>query len=260
MRTDGKLFKCIRYMLVAVLFTSACSTFADTVAYDLSDKLDVWDISGTYNADLMGCGITYNILQDAAGTITGAGDAICSIDEYDIDMSFTVTGTVTQKNNLATVKLTIKFSGLISDGWDEWKFKASEKATAIIDAISNTIDGTVKACVSGVGCETADFELILPDEMDGSAGLSMDVNSTDAKGTKLAGTGTLTLSNSDTYTFTVKGSYNAKNGLDKLTLTGVGKPSPGKFTLVIADSNGTLNSLKGKSLGQTLAAFDIHAE
>ncbi len=262
MRTDGELFKRIRYMLVAVLFISACSTFADTYTYDLSTDLNVWDITGTYDNDaiVVGCGISYTMTQDSAGKITGYGDASCSVDGYDLDMSYTLKGSVTQKNNVATVKCTIKFSGWISDGVDDYKFKASEIVTAIINAISNTIEGRVKVCVSGAGCETADFDLTLPDDMDGSAGLSMDVNSTNARGTKLGGTGTLTLSNGDVYNYNIKGSFNAKKGLDKLTLTGVGKPSPGKFTLVINDSSDNLNSLKGKSLGQSLAASNIPAE
>jgi hypothetical protein len=256
MKTFGKLFK---YIFVIVLFISACSVFADTYTYDLSTDPDlyVWDVSGTYS-DVSICGISYTIVQDPAGKLTSSGNVSCTVRGYPVTMSFIAKGAITQKNNIPVVKLNIKFTGLITIDAKQVKFKASEKLAATINAI-NVIEGSVKACISSIGCETVTREFDHPVDMDGSAELVIDVNQIIGT-TSLGGTGTLTLSNGDEYDFNAKGSYDAVKGLDKLALAGKGKPSPGKFTIVINDSNDNLNLLKGKSLGQSLKTSDMHAE
>jgi hypothetical protein len=251
MKTFGELFK---YIFVTVLFMSACSTFADTVAYDLSSgDLDIWQVSGTTCDSSSMCDMSYTLTQDNAGKITGGGDFSCSALGYDVDGLYTVTGAITQTNGIASVKMKIKFSLILYDGYDSYRFHFVETVDATIDSVSDIIDGTVK--VLG---ETAAFSANLPVDMDGSAELSMDVSQ--IAGTKLGGTAVLTLSNGDEYNFNTKGKYNAKKELDTFTLTGVGKPSPGKFTIVINDNTSNLNLLKGKSLGQSLTTSDIPAE
>jgi hypothetical protein len=256
MKTFRELFK---YIFVTVLFMSACSAIADTYTYDLSTDPDlyVWDVSGTYS-DVSICGISYTVVQDPAGKLTSSGNVSCTVRGYPVTMSFIAKGAITQKKNIPVVKLNIKFTGLITIDAKAVKFKASEKLAATINATSDVIEGIVKACLSHYGCQTVTREFDLPVDMDGSAELVIDVNQ--IIGTSLGGTGTLTLSNGDEYDFNAKGSYDAAKGLDKFALTGVGKPSPGKFTIVINDSNATLDLLKGKSLGQSLKTSDMRVE
>lgn len=255
--------KTCKALLVAVLFTSACGAFADSAEYDydLSGGLDIWQLDGTIcGDDTMGCEITYSLTQDNVGKITGGGDIDCLIDGADVTGAFTVTGTITQKSGIVTVKIKVKISAMIDAGLGgTFPLKGTETITATINTTTDpmTIDGEVKFQKDPL----ADYVQDLPDDMNGASNLFMDVNSTNPpKNTKLAGDAVLALSNLDEYDFTIKGSYNANKELNKLTLTGIkdgsGK-SPGSFTLVINDGNDTLNSLKGKSLGQALATSGI---
>lgn len=257
MRTSRELFKHIKCVLVIVLLMSACSAFANSLAYDLaSGGLDIWQITGTVcEDDSLGCNVSYTLSQDNAGKITGSGGVDCSIMGYDVYGTYTVAGTLTQKDGIANVKMNIKIALTLDDGYDTYHWRGTARVTAIINANIGTIEGTIK--VLG---ETADYTQNLPGDMDGSAVLLMDVNVIDPNHPKkLGGSGTLELSNGDIYEYIVKGTYNPRKDLDKLTLTGVadvGEKRPCNFNLVV-DGNDTLNSLKGKSLGQKLVGSGI---
>lgn len=251
--------KCIKrgwLLLLAILLPSAQSSFADTYSFDLTGDLSIWDISGSYDDTSLGfsLNISYDLTQDTAGKFTGGGNASCTILGTDVDMEFTIKGSVKQKGGDATVKMTMKFTGTADDGVDTYKFKANAKVTAEINSIDGTIDGTVKVriSISGYGSESGEVLYIedLPVDMDGTFTLELDVTE-DAKG-KLLGTGTLTLSNGDTYNFSVTGKYKAKTDESKLTLKGDDSSKKCKFKIVINEGDGQMTYLNGKALGQKL--------
>lgn len=249
--------KCIKrgwILLLAILLLPAQSSFAETYFFDFTGDLSVWDISGSYTEDYtIGCDISYDLTQDAAGKFTGGGSASCSVEGIDIDMTFDINGSIKQTGGVATVKMSMKFKGTAYDGWDTYKFTASAKVTAEVDSVAGTIEGTVKVKISikGYGSESGvvPYTIDLPLDMDGTFTLELDVN---ADGKKLQGTGTLTLSNGDTYNFSIKGKYNAKTDENKLTLKGDASFKGSSLKITIDESDGQMTSLTGKTLGQKL--------
>lgn len=238
--------------------------YADPNVYDfnLPDDCFIWDVSGTYTDDSIGCTIDYIIAQDAKGKITGSGTASCTttvnvkgIDyDIDIDMDFTIKGTVKQTNGVCKVTMNLKFTGTADvSGYGTVPFRANEKVTAELDPDEEVISGVVKACVSMSGyryCETVAYSVDVPDEdMDGSATLHFEA---ELDGKKLIGDGTLTLSNDDTYDFTVKGNYNEKKDQSTFSLKGTDSAKGCNLKIKVDEGSGDIDSLKGKVLGQCI--------
>jgi hypothetical protein len=226
------------------------------IYYQFNGNLSVWDLSGSYSGDIAaGLGLSYVITQDAAGKITGSGNASVSMGSDSIDMSFDIKGAITQKNGVAAIKLNFKGKGTALVEGESYKFTFSEKVNATVDASSNTISGNVVVRISMQGesySETVPFDESLPANMDGSATFSLNCTS---NGKNVSGTGTLTLSNDEIYNFGVKGKYNAKSDESNLTLKGGAKGA--SLKLKVDGSDGTIKTLKGKVLGQKLTATNI---
>jgi hypothetical protein len=92
---------------------------------------------------------------------------------------------------------------------------------------------------------TADFSIPIPDNMDGSWDLSLNIGAT------LAGTGTVTLSNGRALILDLKGKYSPQTGLAKLALKGTaGNSSAGSQAKVVISSFGDLFQVQGILLGQ----------
>jgi hypothetical protein len=168
-------------------------------------------------------------------------------------MSFDIKGSVKQKDNLAIVKMSMKFTGTAYDGVDTYKFTASTKVTAEIDTGAGTINGTVKAKVSikGYGSDSyeSSYTITLPPDMDGTFTVELNV---DKDGNKLLGTGELVLSNGDIYYFSVTGKYNSKTNESNLKLKGAGSLKGSSLKIKVDESDGHISSATGKILGQKI--------
>jgi hypothetical protein len=229
------------------------------ITYDFSGYLYVWDVSGSYSDSISteGINLDYVITQDAGGKLTGTGTASASMYGVDLNLSFDVKGTVRTNNEGVWVKMTLKGKGTALYEGESIKFSFSENVHAQVNPGSNTITGTVKVRVSAQGqsaSETISFDESLPADMNGVATLSLSCTSS---GKDLLGTGTLTLSNAETYNFGVKGKYNAKYDESKLTLKGDETTKKNRLKTKIGGSDGVIKLLKGKVLGQKLNATDI---
>ncbi len=244
-----KYWKQIVMLLLLILFLSPRYSYADTYSYDFTGDLSIWDVSGSYTDDAMGCSVVLTMNQDTQGKITGGGNAQCSISGVDINMTYDIKGSIKKQNSTTTVKASIKFSGGASYMGESFKFSASEKITAEIDPASEMMYGTIKVKVSVAGervSETTSFSETLPDDMDGTFDLIFDVNQA---GKGLLGSGNLEISNGETFMFSVKGKTNDKKGESKFSLTGDGC----KLKLTIDAIDDHIRSLKGKVLGQKVA-------
>jgi hypothetical protein len=226
---------------------------AGDITYDFAGQLYIWDISGTYSDDALGADISYTVTQDDAGKITGYGNASYSYGGATLYMTYNITGTVIQKNGLASVKLKFKFKGTVYDGVDTYRFSATETVTAEINSNSKVISGSVKIRVSvqgyGSTSEVVPFSQSLPADMDGTAVLSL---SCDSDGKNVVGTGQLALSSGDIYNFSVKGKYNAKYDESSLILKGDQAAKKNSLKIKVDGSDGSMKSLNGKVLGQKL--------
>jgi len=240
-------------LLLAILLLSPQSSFAETYFFDFTGDLYVWDVSGSYTDDSTGFNISYVLTQDAQGKLTGSGSASCSVAGVDVDISFDITGSIKQTGGIAIVKMSFKFIGTASDGYDTYPFTANAKIKAEINLDSGTIEGTAKVRVSIRGYGSYSDESLyteeLPLDMDGAFTLELNVNE---DGGELQGAGELILSNGDTYHFSITGKYNYRTDKSKFKLTEDVSSKGSKLKIIIDESDGVITSINGKILGQKI--------
>jgi hypothetical protein len=230
--------------------------------YDILGETLIWDLSGSYSDEFLGCELTYELSQNAKGKITGSKHVVCSgyLEGHSVDMEFDLDlkGKIKQKNGVATVKISMKIKG-IADVPDMAiygaKISGKQKITAAIDPVSRTLIGTVQEKVSIKGLpsikETDDFSIALPSGMDGTWSLAIDVND---DGKKMVGGSQLWLSNGRILPFFAKGKYKAKTNETKFTLKGTDNASGCKLSPVINEgTRRNVTSIKGKVLGQKIS-------
>jgi hypothetical protein len=244
-------------------FTAPVRAVWDNGIGDLTYYFDgpvyIWDISGSYDGsvDELNMDLYYTMTQDASGKITGYGYAEAYIYGADIYINFDVTGSVSQTKGITKVKLNLKGKGTLTVGYESVPFTFKEYGTVIIDSYYKELSGDVKVRVSAMGrsaSQTVYFSEPLPYDMDGTSTLTLTCA---ASGKALVGTGTLMLSNGETQSCSIKDKYNAKKDESTLTIKGVTKNS---LTLKVNGSDGTITSLKGKVMGQSLKATGIAPE
>ncbi len=227
------------------------------LTYDLTESLSIWDISGSYSDAIATGGIEldYVITQDGRGKLTGTGNASTSMGGVDLDFPVEVKGTVTVKKGVTWVKMTLNGKGTALYEGKLKNYIFSEKVKAQVDPNSQTLMGTAQVRVSALGHTqkaTEIFEKSLPEDMDGASLLSL---SCAANGKKIGGTADMTLSNGESYGFSVSGKYNAKT--DACTLSLKGNTRGPRLKLKVDGSDGNINILVGKVAGQKLIGYNI---
>lgn len=249
-------------MLMAV-FLSPLSGFASDSYWIESEDINchsfIWDMSGNYDDEFLDCDMELNMSQDGKGKIVGSGCVECYMYlygyDFDFDFCYDLKGSITQKNGVASVKLSMNISGSVDvpdEGIYNQKFKGSETITAEINPYNQTLIGTAKVQVSIKGHssrETVDFYEDLPYDMDGNWSLQIEV---DGNGKKMVGDSLLSLANGTMLPFAAKGTYNVQKEESKFSLKGVGNASGAKLSPVIDEWDGDVLSISGKVLGQTI--------
>jgi len=198
--------------------------------------------------------LSYTLIQDAEGKLTGSGNLDYSSHENDISIDFDIKGKVKGKNNIVTLKYKVKGKGYAYISGEYTDAKLEDKVSLELDESGGSLVGTVnrKICAKGLGCEKtkAGVSVDVPDGMTGNSILLIDIESV-GKGKKLEGDATLTLSNGDTYNLYVKG--NSKNDETKLSLKGSDEESKAvKIKLTINAETMDCTFFSGKVLGQSL--------
>ena len=119
------------------------------------------------------------------------------------------------------------------------------------DALTVVSTGTINVCPEHSKCKSFSGTAIyaLPAGMNGDWTLDTDIGSA---GTKLTGTGTITLSNGRELGYQITGSYNSKSQSSKLKLVGEGDAVGTSLSLTTQGAGMDLTALKAKVLGQTL--------
>ncbi|HWP59584.1 MAG TPA: hypothetical protein VNL14_16950, partial [Candidatus Acidoferrales bacterium] len=192
-------------------------------------------------------------VQDNSGKLSGNGFANATEEGFDIALNFTLLGSVKGKDNITTVKLTMKITGTASDGFQVIPVSGNLKFNFAVDNASSQLLGAVKGkiCVQGLGCAPIDeaAQFAIPEGSDGDWTLVMDIDSLDGKA--LAGTGAAVLSNGRALPVALSGKYASTSDTSKVTLKGdgakltlQGNATPGVFAI---------HTLKAKLLGQRLS-------
>jgi hypothetical protein len=237
-----KRFKTFFVILVIVLFSGQMAVAQD---YNLS----IWDFSGPYTESRDGMTLSYTLIQDVKGKVTGAGTFVYFSDGNDISIPVGIKGKVKGKNNIVSLKYKVK--GKDADG-NKLKDKVSLELDECILPLTGTMERNL--CAKGSGCEadTSHVSLEVPDGMTGKAVLSIDVEP-DKKGKKLEGSAALTFSNGEKYPLSAKGKYNSKKDETKFTLKGVDASTKAiKLKLKIDEESDAATFIKGKAHNQNL--------
>jgi hypothetical protein len=212
---------------------------------------DIWDLSGPYSRTDDDGSLTYAIVQDDKGKISGQGMEMFSYDDdYDVTLYSTISGPLKSRGNVTYAYVKLKGSGTATDGYQVWNVKAKVPVTLYIDKINGSLiaTGKGKICAQGEGCFPLYVagESDIPGDVDGSWDLTSEIQN--VNGEKLIGTAEAILKNGRKVPFTLKGTYDANRDLMKLRLKGSG----GKFTIQAQALAGQLvfQTIKGKILGQ----------
>ncbi len=225
-----------------------------TNTYDLSGLCRIWDISGTYQNDMMDGTIT--LAQDGKGKLWGGGNYSASMSGVSVNATFTVKGKLkSEKDGSTSGQIQIKHKGTASQSGQTYKFSANQKITASIDSDDLEMNGQMETSVSLAGQKIKQIEVFsedLPIGMDGSAVLTIETQR-DAKG-KIIGSGSCELSNLEELSFVVKGKPNSKTGTVKLSLKGRKETgdSGAKIQMEVFGDYQDIESMKGKVMGQTI--------
>jgi hypothetical protein len=246
--------KHMKHLFVLLFAFCAVSATAQVVpsghfSYSFTNP-PLWDVTGTYSLNGTSNGVTDNatfvITNAASGQITGTQTETLSDGSITLNVSSAVSGKLSVKAGAvaASLKSTGTFSGTFSG-------TAKGKSTETIVSSNLTIAANVSEALIIPGHGSRKFSATatasLPGGMDGDWSLDTDITT---NGTKLAGTGTLTLSNDRTLTYLISGTYNTQTEVAKLKLTGQGAALKTSFSLSTQGTNMVLTAIKGKVLGQ----------
>jgi len=251
--------------LVAVMATllsvahAGLASGSYTVEFD--GNVTLWDLSGTYSEDIGGLTFDYTLSVDPAGKITGYGSAnYAGSYGIGIDMTFNLNGTVSTAGSVTrvTLNMVMKGSGLVHGS--TINFSASIKENMEIDTDASTLVGTtsgnISLSASGLGSfgekiPPTDVTLDLPYDMDGTWDLTLTPAT---RGSKVTGTGQITLSNGSVFGFSITGTYAVRTDLSKIAMKGLPTNKAMSANIVANFSKAGMNvkSLKGKALGQTI--------
>ena len=224
-----------------------------TTVLSLADyNLAIWDFSDTYEQSLTqdnDTDLTYTLIQDAKGKLTGEGEYVSNFDNMTIPV--TVKGKVKLKKDTVTVDYTVK-------GKNENKDKFQNKYNLELnDNATETLDGNQKGkiCRSGEKCNKIDnlpASLPVAEDMTGEAWVDVTAEF-DEKVKLVSGESQLLLSNDDLYDLETKGKFSSKKSEKKFNLKGDNETTKGiKIKAWIETDNGTATKITGKALGQKL--------
>ncbi len=226
-----------------------------SLAY-VTESVATWDFSGYYTESRDDMTLSYILIQDARGKLTGYGTFDYFSDENDISIDVEIKGKVKGKNNIVTLKYKVKGEGPGYVSGEDTDVKLKDKVSLELDKSSLSLMGTMKRklCAKGSGCEadTSHVSLDVPYGMTGGGILMIDVEP-DENGKKLEGSAELTLSNDEVFPLYFKGKYNSKKDETKFSLNGVDDFAKGmKFKIKINGRNGAATFISGNALGQKI--------
>jgi hypothetical protein len=248
----ARCIKQLRWLLLIIIcgaWPAAVHADAPVGQFDLqfSPVQGVWDATGNYQNNEFDTTNNIDLIQDDKGKITGIGAATATDSGITVNLVYNFAGAVKTVSDVTRVTLIMKVSGTATDGIVTVPVRGSIKLTLDLDKVNNILvgAGAGNVCVQGRCVRVGGpVQFDIPQPMDGSWTLALDLQSPDNK--KIVGTATATLSNGRVIPFTASGRYAATSALAKLNLRGTG----GTVTLQNDAIQWVLS--KAKALGQTV--------
>ena len=197
-----------------------------------------------------------SVLQSMSGALTTTGsETRVTLVQNSGSISFTANYTLkgAVKSAGSKISMTLAFNATGKALFENVNRTVRESVTyvATVDPVAGTMTGRKIGTASASGKGTVK---ILDPTIDGTVPpgftpvdwhLDMTLAST---GTKVKGTAAVSLDNGRSFPFNVNGTYSAKTGTSKLTLTGTGIGKGATLTVNMAGNN--ITGISGKLLGQ----------
>lgn len=255
----------IRGMALAVPAALMAISGASAQAQTTIPLVNLWDLTGTYEADANGIPFTFDLVQDAKGKITG-GSNWQHTDEFGANTSakLSIKGHIkSQSGGKVAVKLSFMHQGTFREGpgAERGKFRAKQRLLAMIDPVALTVSGRLKTSVQAGENSTENTETLvdlpLDPAMDGTADLVINT-SEGPKGH--SGTATCTFASGQSVDLRTKGKLKEANGVLRLMLKGHKRDasSGANFKVDISSEDlTTIEFLKGRIMGQKVTLNSI---
>ncbi|HUJ70641.1 MAG TPA: hypothetical protein VLZ30_00245, partial [Verrucomicrobiae bacterium] len=216
----------------------------------------LWDMTGIYtNIDASSGSdtVVLSLQQQANGKISGTRSETYVSGADSEEGSGPITGKVAARAGsvAANLKESASITGILDGVAFTANFTAKEIAELVPSSLTVLVSGSGRECEVGGKCVThsESISFPLPQGMNGDWALGLNIAT---NGNKLAGAGTLTLSNGRVLTYQVTGSYNSRSQTAKLKFVGEGDDIGTSLSLTTSGAGMNLTSLKGKVLGQSL--------
>jgi len=254
------------WLLVPVLFlsTQLCQS-QPTGSFDFSFPnetlgVSLWDLAGDYNIDvpigtagLADASFGFTLGENNLGQLSGSSETVVTIGSDTVAGFYSIKGKVTRSGGVSHVNLLITLTGdgTISGFGTSYKLTILYNATVTADGLTGTVKTRMNiAGIGGAGATATDFGLDLPNGMDGTWGLHLDLSGLSNQ--KIFGSGVITLANNRTVHFDVTGSYSPSTDVAKVTLKGTNDGIGSKAAFSFLSSSQEVLKLSGKVLGQSL--------
>jgi subtilase family serine protease len=219
-------------------------------------KPSLWDMTGIYTNTDTSSGsntVVLSLQQQANGKISGTRNETDVSGADFAEGSGPITGKIAARAGsvAANLKGSASVTGLSGGVAFTENAKIKETATIVPSSLTVLVSGSARVCEVGGKCVTSTeaISFSLPQGMNGDWTLGLNITT---NGSKLVGTGTITLSNGRVLTYQVTGSYNNRSQTSKLKFVGEGDDVGTSLSLTTGGAGTNLTSLKGKVLGQSL--------
>jgi hypothetical protein len=226
------------------------------------------DLTGNYDLSDPGFDITYSVVQDAKGRLSGSGSAGFEEDGITVDIAFIVKGKVTGSSGAGGTRVVLKLqgAGTATDGIEviPVTFKLSARTVLIDDPIGGSrLTGTarLRLCARGFGCEQVVETFDEPVDDEGGWTVTFALSRV---GNLVTGTAEVMLDSSGrTFGYTARGKFRAADTTARIGLRPL-IPSEGTFKFILLVEDGVAGAVapldvlqvKGKLLGQRVVVLD----
>lgn len=227
------------------------------------DEIPVFDLTGNYDVEvpigtpgLVSGFFGFTMVQNAKGGLNGAGLTVLSVNGFPVAANYVVTGKVKRSRGLTRATFRILLTGIGTIAEQETTFKVTVLYDVNIDELGVFGEVRTKANFSGFGSGKAvgfipdEFELFLPDGIDGSWLLTLEIL---PFGNRLAGTAFITFPTGREFLLDLSGKYNPFTDVAEVKINGIGDSLGTKVKASFVAETGELILMSGKVLGQKVS-------
>jgi cytochrome c553 len=249
------------FLFVSLPLYSAQQT-PTTVSFSFTNPVaPVYDLTGSYQFEqqvIEAGGATVPLIlgltltQDVAGRLHGSGTTTVQIGNGSESATYALSGRISGGGKLTRVALVVRWVGVPATAGARPPFNILVQYNLQIapDGLAGTARGSAKLGQLGNGAiKSAIAGVPLPPGADGSWNLSMNI----VPLSRLGGTGSIVLPGGRSLQTSLFGSFSRPSGLSRVALTGLNSDRGAKLSIAFFPSNGVLQKLTGRFMGQSVS-------